>query len=776
MPTLEELFSEEERVSASRYLSSEEQLKNPRIALYNVMKNVQSIYEFRKEALSDEVVNYVINNGLEPPHNDWDCDNVLGNSKLAYYLIEKKPSLLWRVPEKNLTEELIIMALDKGFDLNNIHSRLLNNQTFLRLAINKDPKVLNLVEKENVTDELIQIACAKKYVFELVGQREGKRLTYTSFGEDDYLEAVNNLHLLRHDELVISSFINGYESIIFEEVIPENNKYYEYMINKALTNRVPITNLRNITLLKNETFKKYLNENLFVTEQSRDLMKKYLDNNYITGNFELVSYILKDEFVETFGLLTVDMIMKYLVCPKADFKIDKVLKIINEKELKQSVDKLVQNNGEHHLLQMQKIVNYLAENPNLIKMVLSLNYDEINNLRFMVFENESSIKANNQDDLKNIHNVRYDYYNKSELSVKDKIFKYLTGHLSSDFAKIQQEEITSFRYKRLLMQSDVDVKEDEDIILYLEYLENLFALSDEELLNIWNKLENNNKPRLLDDIIYTYKKRYFEYYKSNLTKIRERKPSYILNDDVPVIEFNGENFSLIIHAFNSFEARYNGAFTTSSMFENTIGKSYISTSYINENHYKGAGTSKNESIFVFEDFSVENLLGCSCDDIYTKGEENNSLDVTKHNSSYLDMFEMSCLTHMFNEFAFYRVNNNGYRSLPSAILCYDEITDKEISRARAYQLPIVLIKTEMYKGLNEKLFYQYLEEVNNGDMKHVEELIGLSFKLDKKFDDGFILELFNNISNEQKLFLINCLEIYKYDENVIAKVKQGHHK
>lgn len=776
MANIEELFTKEEMYDANKYLSSEEQLKNPRIALYNVMKNVQKIYEFRKEALSDEVVDYVINNGLELPRNDWDCHELLYNYKLAFYLVKLNPSLLFRVPKNNLTEELITMALDEGFDLENIHEQLLENQTFLKLAISKDPKVLNLVKKENVTDELIQIACAKKYVFELVGQREGKRLTYTSFGEDDYLEVVNNLHLLNHDELVISSFINGYESIIFEEDISENNKYYEYMINKAINDRTPITNLRNKNLYKNEIFKKYLEENLFTTENARNLMKKYLDSKYITGNLELISYILKDEFVETFGLLTVDMIMKYLVCPKTDFKIDKVLKIINEKELKQSVDKLVQNNGEHYLLQMQRIINYLAENPNVIKMILSLDYDEINNLKFIMFENAPSIKVNNQDDLKNIHNVRYDYYHKDDLSIKDKIFKYLTGHLSSDFAKIQQEEITSFRYKRLLMQSNVDIKEDENIILYLEYLENLFTLSDEELLNIWNKLENNIQPYLLDDVIYAYKKRYFEYYKSNLTKIRERKPSYILNDDVPVIEFNGENFSLIIHAFNSFEARYNGTFTTSSMFENTIGKSYISTSYINENHYKGAGARKNEAIFAFEDFSVENLLGCSCDDIYTNGEENNSLDVTKHASSYLDMFEMSCLTHSFNEFAFYRVNNNGYRSLPSAILCYDEITNKEINGARAYQLPIILIKTSAYVGLNEKLFYQYLEEVNNGDMKHVEELIGLSFKLDKKFDDDFILEIFNNISNEQKLFLINCLEIYKYDDSIIAKAKQGHHK
>ena len=207
MANIEELFTKEEMYDANKYFSSEEQLKNPRIALYNVMKNVQKIYEFRKEALSDEVVDYVINNGLELPRNDWDCDELLYNYKLAFYLVKLNPSLLFRVPKNNLTEELITMALNEGFVLENIHEQLLENQTFLKLAINKDPKVLNFVKKENVTDELIQIACAKKYVFELVGKREGKRLTYTSFGEDDYLEVVNNLHLLHHDELVISSFI-----------------------------------------------------------------------------------------------------------------------------------------------------------------------------------------------------------------------------------------------------------------------------------------------------------------------------------------------------------------------------------------------------------------------------------------------------------------------------------------------------------------------------------------------------------------------------------------
>ena len=64
MANMEEMFTKEEMYDVNKYLSNEEILKNPRIALYNVMKDVQKIYEFRKEALSDEVVEYVINNNF----------------------------------------------------------------------------------------------------------------------------------------------------------------------------------------------------------------------------------------------------------------------------------------------------------------------------------------------------------------------------------------------------------------------------------------------------------------------------------------------------------------------------------------------------------------------------------------------------------------------------------------------------------------------------------------------------------------------------------------
>lgn len=766
MASIEEMFTKEEMYDANKYLSSEEILKNPRIALYNVMKNVQKIYEFQKEALSDEVVEYVINNNLKLPYYDSDCHELLYNYKLACYLIKLNPSLLSRVPENNLTEELIIIAFDAGFDFKNIRSKLLKNQTFLKLAISREPYVLNLVEQgSNVTDEIVKIASSKKYVFQFIGDREGKQLTNTSWGEDNYEPPKNNLHLLNNDEIVITSFVNGYESIIFEEEIPTKNKYYDYMLNKALTDRIPITNLRNIKLLENETFIKYLNENLFVTKQSRELMKKYLESKYITGNFEIVSYILRDQFVETFGLLTVDMIMKYLVCPKVEFKLDIVLKIIDEIKLKNIFDILIDKNGKHILLQMQNIVNYLAFNPMLLKNISSFDDEEIRKLRFVILENNVDIKINSKDDLNNINAIRYDYYDKNELNIKDKIFKYLTGNTIDSFYKMFVEKITSFRYKRFLMKSDINPIEDIDIISYLEYLDGLSNKTSDELFIIWNELKYNKiKPRMLDDIINSFKKRYFEYYKSNLTKTRGQKASYTIEDDVPVFEYNGQNFSFIIHAFNSFEFRSEISFNTASMFQNAIGRSYISTSYINQNHYKGALPRQGNLNFIFEDFSYENFIASSHNDIYTLGEENNTLDVTKHYSNYLDMFEMACFTIDYNEFAFYRVNNNGYRSLPSAVLCYDEIDDYAKAVAKSYQMPIVLIKTEMYKDLNDNLFNKYLNEVNNGNMKHIEELIGLSCKLFRRFDESKILEFYKKVSNEQKEFFIDCLKIYGYDD------------
>lgn len=777
MNNIEEMFTKEEMIKVNKHFSREEYLKNPRIALYNVMISVDKIYEFKREALSDEVVDYVINNNLSSPVFYPDCDECLKVYKLAYYLVNQNPNLLSRVPENNLTEELINMALDEKFELQDIHPKLLKNKTFLKVAVERDFNVLNQVNKEDITDELIEIAKSKKYVFELIGKRKNMQLTHTSFGEDEYLEAENNLHLLDFDELVISSFINGYESIIFEENISLNNKYYDYMVNKALTDKIPITNLRNTKLFENEIFKKYIYDNLFKTENSRKLLKKYLDDKYMTGNLELTSYILNDNFVEAFGPLMVDMIMKYLVCPKSEFKIDVLLKKVDVKTLKQILDKFIDKDGQHVLLQMQKIVNYLALNSNLIKEVLTLDDNDLANLKFVIFENNCDIKINNIEDVKNINGIRYDYYNSSEMNIMDKIFKYLTGYSNADFRKLRSAKLTSDRYKRLLNKSGVNNDEDGGVISYLEYLEELSMTSEEDLFRIWSELKNNDVKLIsFDYIIKSYKKRYFNYFKTSLTKIRGNKPNYFIDDDIPVFECNGQDFSFIIHVFNAFEARSDEVYSVSSMFKNTVGRSYISTSYINQHHYKGTSHGKKNSIFIFEDFSFENLIGYSFNDLCIDGNEKNSLDVTLRDDYYVDMFEMSCLTRVFNEFAFYRINNNGYRLLPSAILCYDEITEKEKNISRYYQMPIVLIKIDAYKDLNERLFNQYLEEVNAGDINHIEELIGLSYKLKCEFNYKEIQSIFDKVPDEDVDALYECLKMYNYNINILNSVRHNCHK
>ena len=741
------------------------------------MQNVNKIYEFKKEALSDEVVDYVISNGLKPHSNDVRCDACLTNYKLAYYLVKQEPSLLYRVPENNLTEEIINMALDEGFKLKKDHHRLLSNQLFLKTIIKRDYRVLNYVEKQNITKEIIELATKCKYVFEFEGKRENLQLTYTSFGEDTYIQAENNLHLLGYDDLVLSSFNNGYKAIIFEEIINEGNKYYQYMIDSALTNKVPITNLRNNSLYKNSAFEKYIYVNLFRSDNSRELFEKYLKDGYVTGNLEVTSYVLSDEFVKVFGPLMVDMIMKYLICPKSEFKIDVVLKKVNERTLKQILDKFIDKEGQHVLFQIQKIVNYLSLNSNLIKIIMTLNDDELDNLKFIIFENNEDVKINDKDDLKNINSIRYDYYNSSEMNVKDKVFKYLTGCIYNEFEQVQKQMITSARYKTLLNHSKTNIKDGVKITLYLEYLEGLSKLNDAELFGVWKNIKNNKfRPMLLNDVINVYKKIYFDYYKANLTKLHNIKPSYYLENDIPVVEFNGESFSFFIHVFNSFEARYDSVYNISSMYENTVGRSYISTSYINENHYRGASLSKNGAIFIFGDFSNENFIAASPDDIYTNGKENNSLDVKFKPPSYLDAFEMSCLTYSFNEFAFYRVNNNGYRSLPSAVLCYDEITEREKGVAKNYQIPIVLIKTDAYKDLNEKLFNQYLEEVSNGNMKHIKELIGLSYKLHRALKEEELQNILEKVSDEEFGSICECLNLCKYNVDFLNEETQNEFK
>lgn len=770
MELSENMFTADERVIVNRYLSEPEQLQNPRIALYNMMVDVRNLAEFSKEALNDEVVDYAIAHDFVLP-SSYNSD-IFSNYKLATYLVKQNPQNLLHVDRNILTEELITMALDDGLEFDPSHYSLMHNEKFLKVVISRNANLLNYVEKDYVTDELVELAKNKKFIFQFLGNRTVKRPYYEDFS-DDIDGPNNNLYLLNYDELVISSFINGYEAIIYEENIPHKNKYYNYMLEKALSDKIPIDNLRNFSLYENETFNNYINNNLFVSDNARKLMSQYLKDEYIKQNLELSSYILCDEFVETFGLLVVDMIIKYLICPKAEFKIDKLLQVISIKDFKTIFDLLYNENGQLKVLQIQKMVNYFASNIKLLKQIVDSDINGINSdyLRILVNEGNHDIQINGIEQLNNLNGIRYEFYDKSNLVVRDKIFAYLTGKGYFAFNEIQQEEINSLRYKQLLKKNGNDNLEDQKLVSYLEYLEKLSQLSTEQLDKIWLELQNNHpKIYLLDDIIRAFKNNFFDLYKNNLTELKGKKESYV-EDDIPVFEYNGENFSFIAHSFNAFDSRYITANGISSMYEHTIGRSYVATSYINQNHYSISVMNGSCINFIFGDFSNENLISSSYKDIYINGEENNSLDVSVNSSKYLDPFEMACLTQSYNEMDFYRISNNDYKSIPSAVLCYDEITENDKRIANNYQLPIVIIKTEAYKNLNHELWEKYKAELIRGDNVHLKEFLGLSRKLHININVEELVAMFEGVSVDKIEELLLSLRIFGYDENVIDDIR-----
>ena len=175
--------------------------------------------------------------------------------------------------------------------------------------------------------------------------------------------------------------------------------------------------------------------------------------------------------------------------------------------------------------------------------------------------------------------------------------------------------------------------------------------------------------------------------------------------------------------------------------------------------------------FIFGDFSNENLISSSYKDIYITGEENNSLDVSVKSSKYLDPFEMACLTQSYNEMDFYRINNNDYKSIPSAVLCYDEITENDKRIANDYQLPIVVIKTEAYKNLNRELWEKYKEELIRGDNIHLKEFLGLTSKLHINITLEELVSMFEGVSIDRIEELLLALRIFGYDESIINNIR-----
>ena len=91
-------------------------------------------------------------------------------------------------------------------------------------------------------------------------------------------------------------------------------------------------------------------------------------------------------------------------------------------------------------------------------------------------------------------------------------------------------------------------------------------------------------------------------------------------------------------------------------------------------------------------------------------------------------------------------------------------------------MPVVLIKTEAYKDLNERLFEQYLKEINAGDINHIEELIGLSYKLKHEFNYKEIQSIFDKVPDEDVDSVYECLKMYNYNINALNSARHNCHK
>ena len=743
--------------------------QSPIVALNSVKKFPDSIIYFDKEAISDEVIEFFINSNLDLSR----YKILLGNEKFLLKQIEKDPYIIEKIDISYVTPKAIDKAIENGY-IPNLNSSLSNNSYYFKKLVEIDSDNLNYIKKDILNDDIIDAAVNNNYIYKFNGTREyiTNISTYEKFGDDIEKWKNDNTFLLTNSKLVLSSYYNGYKSIFFEEEINiSNNEDYKKLIDEFISSNIDIKYFRNSNLLKNDMVKNYIYKKYFNTPIKKELFEHYISVfpiNDVILNFEKLTHVINENFIKIFGENMVYLIIKYLIVPNNKFDIEK----FNDNQY-ENINKLfciINQNNQNTLiiLKFEKFINFFAENIFLFNSIIDnielLDNNDINNLNFVI-EVDQPIKIKNFNELKEFNKNYYNYLSSNNnISIKDKISLYLTGDRYLTFKKFLYTELNNSNINEIKEKYGFTIPEKYKI--FIEYMEFIFSINDTESLNnIYKNMSYNEIEKIsTEELTEVANKLFHNIYSSKLTCLNNLKPKRIENG-VNVYELNGEDFSFLGHSIGAFDFGYVNSFGLNSLYKEEIGENYICLSYIDENH---TTLFKKENNILFNQVSEEQLLSLSNVDTHTEKDEK-TMEINVTNKKYLLPLEMSCKTIHYNEFVALRQDNNCNPILPCAILCYD---DKNLpyKAAKAYGLSIVIINEKAYEEKRILKYNNYKNDVLNGDLTHLEELIALSFKLNRLLTEEELKIINEYIYNYEDNYLLFLLKRYKYDDELIERL------
>lgn len=721
--------------------------KSSKVLLNTLKNNILNIYYisfFDKEAISDEVIEYIDEKNLIDNFNI----PVMYQTHPKFVLLKLKRNLdfVYSLTDESMTDEILNYLKSINFSIKNIISYIdkyksypycLKSSKLMLLFLEESLDNIKYFNGDKVSDELGEYLVSHHYIY-----KKG-----------------DNLYLLNHYGVYQMFIQEGDISIIFKDDIKLNDQQINDLINKIADDKIPFPNICNKNLLNNKIFVQFLishyslnnpfnlNERYLVTSLGCSLEK--LRNVFENNDIKIIirEIIENDYFIDMIGILN----------------------NIDIKKFKELYDGLSQKenkiNKRFDFYYFIKITEYLASH---LSLVSELNNQTIDDEIF----NNLSLAINNKDDVSYQELVDYNSVlkkriNNSSLTTRDKIYKIMVNGDEDDVKVFLREITDTNRLLYLQLEFSKDTYEYQllesylDIIKILEKLDNYEVLSNVLLDEI---IENFNMKPLFDlsvmkkNILMLYAR---IYKKLCITKedMRKAGKSEIIGEK-EIFYVDNYDFVFFVHNedFNSKEDS-----TSLDVFESE-DKNYICTCYASELFPYKLNVSGME---VYEFSDVSSLISFGNKDIYINHTKKPMFTSTDQFENPIDMaFLHDRNGYVPTEFDFLRfdVNNKKLRHSLIVVSSREEALKDKLSNC------VLVFDEQKNQEYLDKKFEALCQNVSTLEYKSLYKLIAMSYKY--TFDDDLISSIVLRISemNEKEQLVLNdALKRYQVKEKNSSK-------
>lgn len=249
---------------------------------------------------------------------------------------------------------------------------------------------------------------------------------------------------------------------------------------------------------------------------------------------------------------------------------------------------------------------------------------------------------------------------------------------------------------------------DEQLKLLAE-IYSISELSDNRKIQLYNEMKSKNYAEEFYDIMRVCKNESYEMLKAKI--IRHEKDKNLKNEElsnkfgVDVYELNGQDFLGLVHCTSQEKREHN------FKWKDGVNSDSISCSFIGTESIE---TFKNPNIFIaigFEDFDIDNVVHLSNKDSYSYFDRERYRNSSRRINRIATPEKLMENTSSYNEVVINsrnswkndEVNQNIKPLKPAYLLCYDEVTEKDVEISKEAGLYIVLIDTDKYKHNKSKL-------------------------------------------------------------------------